>query len=181
MSVQHGIFMYDIAVTKRNFADTLRRRLRRWGIRINWSVWLIDWRARAAIRKVILEVEEQYDEKIPSIKFRKFDEESRDEADGDALEGLMQFINETADAVLDSVRKKTEKGLKELPRRKQYDFLHRLEDIKTLAITFKLMEDIEVAYETVKKLVSAELNFDVMQKLQEEKEKEEALLPALVG
>ena len=165
MGINHGILMYDISVKKRNFADTLRRRLRRWGIRINFSVWLIDWRARAVIRKVILEVEKQYDEKVPSIKFRKFDEESRDEADGDALEGLMQFINDTADAVMTSAKQKIEQGQKELPRRKQYDFLHRLEDIRTLAITFKLMADVEVAYDTIKKLVVAELNFEVLKKL----------------
>ena len=58
----------------------------------------------------------------------------------------------------------TENGEEELPRRVQVTFARKLEEVYQMAMAFRLMDDVEVAYEAMREAIVAQIGAKVASK-----------------
>ncbi len=185
-----GMIVYDIPDTLKPFGNYLREQLRKGGaLPVNLSVYLVNWADVPRLNRIIQRAKERYRLEIENadsmvqkteggfvitqngrlqrplrINILKFDDKTGEEAMQMAREGLAFFVADLHRALDERIGKMQKNAEQELPRRVQIKFLRRLQECEGLAVAFRLMEDVEVALDTLRKLVVAQISADVATK-----------------
>jgi len=166
-----GILHYDVPTGLQNFYFRLQKVLRGGrALQASKSVYLVNWADMPKIQGLVDGATKDFLEKYPEgaakltglrISFLKFDDVTAEEAHAMAVEGLSRLISEVGTALKARLAKMKERNEDELPRRIKRLFAKRLLECEELAVAFRLMEDIEVGLEVLKKAVVAEVGTEV--------------------
>jgi hypothetical protein len=95
------------------------------------------------------------------VNILKFDNETAGRAREMALEGLSFFIGDIHSSLKTRIKKMAKNGEDELPRRVQVSFARKLEEVYQMAMAFRLMDDVEVAYEAMREAIVAQIGAKV--------------------
>jgi len=166
-----GILHYDVPTGLQNFYFRLQKVLRSGSaLQASKSVYLVNWADMPRVQGLVDSATKDFLEKYPEgadkltglrISFLKFDDVTSEEAHEMAVEGLSRLISEVGTALKTRMEKMQQRNEDELPRRIKRLFAKRLLECEELAIAFRLMEDIEVGLEVLKKAVVAEVGTEV--------------------
>lgn len=187
-----GMIVYDIPDELVGFGAHLRKQLRRAGaLPVNLSVYLVNWADVPRLNDIIREAKAQYavqiDEAVQNLGGRRplrvnilrFDNRTAAEALDMAREGLTFLVADIHRALNARITKMAENGEAELPRRAQVDFVRRLQDAESMAVAFRLMEDVEVALDALRGAVAARLGAEVAAKYLKPSAPEKTPTPAV--
>jgi hypothetical protein len=174
-----GIIIYDVPDSLKNFANYLRQKLRANGaLPVNLSVYMVNWPDVPRLEKIINDARKAYNQDIFEalqntdnrmtrplrVNILKFDNETSDRARQMAYEGLSFFIGEIHMSLKNRIQKMSKNGEDELPRRVQVTFARKLEEVYQMATAFRLMDDVEVAYEAMREAIVAQIGAKVASK-----------------
>lgn len=172
-----GMIVYDIPDELVGFGAHLRKRLRRAGaLPVNLSVYLVNWADVPRLNEIVRAAKARYavqiDEAVQNLHNRRplrvnilrFDNRTAAEALDMAREGLAFLVGDIHRALDRRIAKMADQAEAELPRRVQVDFVRRLQDAESMAVAFRLMEDIEVALDALRGAVAARLGAEVAAK-----------------
>lgn len=174
-----GIIIYDVPDALKNFANYLRQKLRANGaMPVNLSVYMVNWPDVPRLEKIINDARKAYNQDIFEalqntdnrmtrplrVNILKFDNETADRAREMALEGLSFFIGEIHSSLKARIKKMIKNSEEELPRRVQVTFARKLEEVYQMAMAFRLMDDVEVAYEAMREAIVAQIGAKVAAK-----------------
>ena len=168
-----GFVHYDIPDRIKTFANQLRRKLRQGrALPASMSCYLVNWPDTPAIEKIIKEAKAAYLEEYPDdegtinglvINVLKMDDLTAEEAGRMAVEGLSRMIGQISGSLVKAI-KKMKKDEAELPRRIQVNFVKKMQEAMSLAVAFRLMDDVEVAMDSMKEAVTAQIGAKVAKK-----------------
>jgi len=166
-----GILHYDIPGGLNCFWYRLQRVLRSGrALQASKSVYLVNWADVPKVQELIDGAKKAFAEKYPErvgglwglrMSFLKFDDATAEEARAMAVDGLSRLISEIGAALKARIEKMREYGEEDLPQRVKRSFAQRVQECEGLAVAFRLMEEVEVALDAVKKVVVAEVGADV--------------------
>ena len=174
-----GIIIYDVPDVLKNFANYLRGKLRSNGaLPVNLSVYMVNWADVPRLETIINDARKTYNQDIFDalqnidhrmtrplrVNILKFDNETSDRARQMAYEGLSFFIGEIHSGLKARIKKMIKNSEKELPRRVQVTFARKLEEVYQMAMAFRLMDDVEVAYEAMREAIVAQIGAKVASK-----------------
>lgn len=177
-----GIIHFDVPDEIRLFAGRLRHRLRKGrALPASKSVYLFNWGDLLGLQQIVEDARESFREKYPDdaqklgtliVDFVKADDVTSEQAHEMAVRGLSNLIGQIHGSLKKQLDKAREEGESELPRRIQITFIHKMEEIEALGMAFRLMDDVGVALEAARKLVSAQIGKDVAEKFLAKERKE---------
>jgi len=174
-----GIIIYDVPDSLKNFANYLRQKLRANGaLPVNLSVYMVNWPDVPRLEGIINSARKRYNQDIFEalqntdsrmtrplrVNILKFDNETSDRARQMAYEGLSFFIGEIHMSLNERLKKMLKNSEDELPRRVQVTFARKLEEVYQMAMSFRLMDDVEVAYEAMREAIVAQIGAKVASK-----------------
>jgi len=163
---EYGMCVYDIPSDCKNLYMRIWKRIRKYAICINLSVYLIPWGNRLFLQNIIEEAEAATGQKA-SFSIMKYDVDSKNDVEVLAREQLNREITDTIKRLEVKAMECLEQG-KDLPKVYLDEVQDRLDAAKSLSVIFGLVEDIDLAMQAALKVFNA--RYDVMQaKLQMEK------------
>lgn len=186
-----GILVYDIPTAQKTLYHALYHRIRRAGIRVNNSVFLIRWGQKAEIEDIVKKSEERAlevyemqkkkgiraecpDLKRANVRVLKFDSISEEEANQMANQAMASFISGIAESLRRRVEKMKQRKEKELPAHAQRALAEKVEIAEGLITVFQLTSDVEHRLQAVKKLVAAQLGAEAVKRFLKGEKKEVA-------
>lgn len=89
---EYGILLYDIPMVNQRLYQRLNQKIRRYALRINWSVYLLPWGFKETIEK-LCEDEKNATGEIGDIYILKFENKSEDEVKELAKESLKRELS----------------------------------------------------------------------------------------
>jgi len=157
---EYGMVVYDIPSNCQNLYMRIWKRIRKYAIRINLSVYLIPWGNRLFLKNLIEEAEAATGQKA-TFAIMKYDEASKNDVEVLAREHLNREIVDTVKRLEVKVLECLEQG-KDLPKAYLNEVQDRLDAAKSLSVIFGLTEDIDLAMQAALRVFNA--HYDVMQK-----------------
>lgn len=169
-----GFIHFDIPEVIKRFGNRLRKRLRVGrALPASMSCYMVNWPDTPAFEKLIDDAKKLYAEKYPEdlprvnrliINVLKMDDATAEEAGQMALDGLNRLIAQIGDSLTAKLKKMKKAGEDEMPRRVQVTFIKKLQEIECLAMAFRMGDDVELALEAARKIVTAQIGVDVAEK-----------------
>lgn len=173
-----GMIVYDIPDGLRTFGNYLRKVLRRAGaLPVNLSVYFVNWADVPRINEIIGAAKKKYAIEIADavqnvrgltrplrVNILKFDNATAPEALQMAREGLSWHIAALHASLRKRLAKMQEEGEAELPKRVQVILIKGVLEAEAMAMSFRLMEDVGVALDTLREAVVAQINAEVATK-----------------
>ena len=165
MAGSYGVLVYDIPTSLAALGNRLRKLIRKVSIRVNLSVYMIQWGQKAQIEAMVARAETKSEAKVPNIRILKFDSVSDAEARDMAVQGLRDYINGIAAGLRKKVAKMQKEDMTEMEAWAQASFVKKVKEAEGLAVAFQLMEDVEPALKAVSELVEAQLSLDRVRRM----------------
>jgi hypothetical protein len=181
--MEFGVLVYDVPLTQRSLYNRLRKKIRKYGIPMTWSVYLIPWGERSMIQSILDGIESDRPN-VVSSKIIKFDPAEEKKLERAASDGLNLIIRNAKELMMKRLQKAEEnqnrilEQLEESKRTKtvaedaieqakaevknQYRFEHKkavrhaedtLLDAKRLALIFNLSDQLEVGLAAMETMV----------------------------
>jgi hypothetical protein len=163
---EYGMVVYDIPSNCQNLYMRIWKRIRKYAIRINLSVYLIPWGNRLFLQNIIEEAEAATGQKA-TFSIMKYDVDSKADVEVLAREQLNREITDTIKRLEVKALECLEEG-KDLPKAYLNEVQDRLDAAKSLSVIFGLVEDIDLAMNAALQVFNA--HYDVcQQKIAQEK------------
>lgn len=156
---EYGMVVYDIPSNCQNLYMRIWKRIRKYAIRINLSVYLIPWGNRLFLKNLIEEAEAATGQKA-TFAIMKYDEASKNDVEVLAREQLNREITDTIKRLEVKALECLEEG-KDLPKAYLNEVQDRLDAAKSLSVIFGLVEDIDLAMKAALQVFNA--HYDVCQ------------------
>lgn len=181
--MEYGVLVYDVPLTQRSLYNKLRKRIRKYGIPMTWSVYLIPWGERDVVQGILDGIESQKPGIVSSkiIKFDTFEEKKLAAAAHDGLNHIIKNAKELMMKRLEKAEENQNKIMAQLEQSKknktvaedaieqaktevknQYLYEHKkavklaedaLIDARRLALIFNLSDQIEVGMAAMETLI----------------------------
>lgn len=181
--MEYGVLVYDVPLTQRSLYNKLRKKIRKYGIPMTWSVYLIPWGERELVQGILDSIEATKPGVVSSAII-KFDAAEEKKLARSAQDGLSLMIKNAKELMMKRLTKAEEnhnKILEQLEQAKkaktvaddaieqaktqiksQYLFDHKkavkhaedtLLDAKRLALVFNLSDQLEVGFAAMEEMV----------------------------
>ena len=186
--MEYGVLVYDIPSTQMPLYQALYNKIRWAGIRVNNSVFLVQWGQKAEIERLVASAEaqaiktwerkkvegkgkeiEKPDIKKANVHILKFDISSKEEIDDMANQATSDYIEQVSRSFQRRLEKMKTRNEPELPLHVQKHFVTSLEIAEGLITAFQLTEDVEYRFQAVKEIIAAQLNIEAVMKKRRKK------------
>ena len=154
--MNYGVITYDIPVNQRNLYLKVRSRVRRYGLPMTMSAYLINWGHRDEI-DAILSTASQADPHV-NYSIVKFDGSETERLDRMAGEALSKFLSDSRKFMLGQM-KKMEEDVTNAEKAKSAlgAARRRLTEAKSLALAFLLSNKFEDQFKMFEKLIDTQV------------------------
>ncbi len=151
--LEYGVLVYDVPLTQRSLYNKLRKKIRKFGIPMTWSVYLIPWGERDMVQAVLDGINSEKPN-IISSSIIKFDASEEKKLARAAQDGLVAMIGNAKELMMKRLKKAEENHARII---EQIDKASKTKSIDATAIDqAKAETESQLLYETKKALKHAE-------------------------
>jgi len=154
--INYGVLSYDVPANQRNLYLRVRSKIRRYGLPMTWSCYLINWAQKEELTTILSNAALQ----DPNVRYSivKFDDSEKEKLDRIASESLSKFLSDSRKFMLGQM-KKMEENVNDADKAKSSlgAARRRLTEAKSLALAFMLSDKFEDQFNMFNKLIDAQV------------------------